>query len=143
MMSKAIVLLAESSPTQAVLTKMQLEEKGYRVVVASNGVDSLTKAVEVRPNLIILDMDLPGLNSFEVCEQLKQHPMASLRSVPIIMFSSDSNLTNMTNAYNHGADYFITRSNYDNDLIMLLAELVLGRKQRLSLQSSALVYSVV
>lgn len=128
------VLLVEDSPTQAEKTKGILEEKNYQVFLASNGQEGLEKALTLKPDLIVLDVYLPGINGFEVCKQLKAD--LQLRGIPVIMFSNESKLTNMVIAYETGADYYVVKGDEGERVLSLLIETVFTRISRRILQLS-------
>lgn len=128
------VLLVEDSPTQAEKTKGILEEKNYQVFLASNGQEGLEKALTLKPDLIVLDVYLPGIDGFEVCKQLKAD--LQLRSIPVIMFSNESKLTNMVTAYETGADYYVVKGDEGERVLSLLIETVFTRISRRILQLS-------
>lgn len=122
------ILLVEDSPTQAAKSKIVLESKGYQVSIASNGTEGLQKAAELLPDLIVLDVYLPDLNGFDVCQQLKNN--LSVRSIPVIMFSNENKLSNMTTAYNVGADYYVVKGQEGERVLLLLIETIFTRISR-------------
>ena len=63
-----------------------LKKKGWEVVFAYDGKDGLEKALELKPDLILLDMMLPGLNGIEVITQLKAH--ATTREIPVVVMTA-------------------------------------------------------
>lgn len=79
------VLLVEDSPTQALGTKSMLEECGLNVVCAINGLMGLRLAYQMAPDVIILDVQMPDINGFEVCQELKSDP--ETEKIPIIMLT--------------------------------------------------------
>ena len=66
------VLLVEDSPTQALHFQTLLEEKGVNVLWASDGESGVEMAQEQSPDLVVLDIQLPNMNGFEVCQRLKE-----------------------------------------------------------------------
>lgn len=82
---KATVLVVEDSPTQAMHVHGLLEEQGVNVVLAGDGPEGLALAQRVRPDLVILDMQLPGMNGLEVCSELKGAPDTA--DIPVILFT--------------------------------------------------------
>ncbi len=71
-MSKMTILVADDSSTVRTMVKRILEEKGYAVVTATDGVEAIALTREHRPDLAILDVVMPQLDGYAVCEQLKQ-----------------------------------------------------------------------
>ena len=72
-MSKTI-LVVEDDPASMRLTQYMLEHKGYRVLTAANGLDGLKIARSEKPDLIILDVMLPGIDGLNICYQLRAEP---------------------------------------------------------------------
>ncbi len=128
------ILLVEDSPTQAAKTRLVLEEKGYKVFVAADGNEGISKAAEIQPDLIVLDVYLPQLSGFEVCKHLKSN--LHIRTIPIVMFSNENKLRNMVTAYEMGADYFVVKSEEGERVLTLLIETVFTRMSRRMLQTS-------
>jgi two-component system alkaline phosphatase synthesis response regulator PhoP len=86
MTGKAKVLLIDDDPDFVETTKMVLESKPYQVIVAYNGDDGLKKAREENPDLIILDVIMPGKDGFIIAEQFKKD--AQLNKIPVLMLTS-------------------------------------------------------
>ncbi len=83
---KAKILLIEDNPQNRYLASFLLEKRGHEVVHAETGPEGLSKAVEVAPDLILLDIQLPGMDGHAVAGRLKSDP--ELRSIPIIAVTS-------------------------------------------------------
>ena len=86
------------------MLKAQLERKNYRVVLASSGREGLQKAYQVRPDLIILDIMMPGMDGWEVCRRLRE-----LSNVPIIMLTARSIKGDVVKGLEAGADDYLTK----------------------------------
>jgi two-component system, sensor histidine kinase and response regulator len=130
-MSKKL-LLVEDSPTQAEKTKLVLESKNYEVFLAANAQEGLDRAVDLRPDLIVLDVYLPDMSGFDVCKKLKAD--VQLRAIPVIMFSNENKLKNMVTAYETGADYYVVKGDEGERVLTLLIETVFTRIYRRVLQ---------
>jgi len=83
---KAKILIVDDDPDLVESTKIVLESKPYDVIVAYEGTEGLRKAKEENPDLIILDIIMPGKDGFTVAEQLKKDP--ELSRIPVIMLTS-------------------------------------------------------
>jgi len=83
---KAKILIVDDDPDLVESTKIVLESKPYDVIVAYEGTEGLRKAKEESPDLIILDIIMPGKDGFTVAEQLKKDP--ELSRIPVIMLTS-------------------------------------------------------
>jgi two-component system alkaline phosphatase synthesis response regulator PhoP len=84
-MSKS-VLIVEDEPNIVVPLQFSLEQKGYRVFVAESGEDAMDRIAEQKPDLILLDIMLPGIDGFEVCQSVRQN--AETRNTKIIFLSA-------------------------------------------------------
>lgn len=80
------VLVVEDSPTQAENIRAMLAENGLNVVCAFDGRSGLEKAKEVHPDLIVMDVNMPGMNGFQVAQELKNNPKSA--GIPIVMLTS-------------------------------------------------------
>ncbi|HDD25305.1 MAG TPA: response regulator [Chloroflexi bacterium] len=83
--SRKTVLVLEDSPTQALHIQTLLEDAGLEVLLAQDGLTGLKIAQERRPDLIVLDIQMPGMNGFQVCQRLKSD--RNTQDIPIIMFT--------------------------------------------------------
>jgi len=83
--TSSTILVVEDSITQALHVQDLLERAGAHVVLAADGPEGLGLAQTAQPDLILLDMQLPGMNGFQVCEQLKCLP--GTNHIPVIMFT--------------------------------------------------------
>jgi DNA-binding response OmpR family regulator len=82
---KKKILVVEDSPTQALHMQTLLEQEGVQVLLAPDGQTGLEMARRFGPDLIVLDVQMPGMNGFQVCRQLKNSP--ATEDIPIIMFT--------------------------------------------------------
>jgi len=104
---KRKLLLVEDEPTAIRITKYALERAGYEVLVAGNGPEGLRKAREERPDLIILDVMLPGLDGFQVCLDLRAHSQTS--GIPILMLSAKAAKSDSDTGLKVGADSYLAK----------------------------------
>jgi DNA-binding response OmpR family regulator len=101
------ILVVDDEPDVQNLAKMILERAGYQIVTASNGVEGEEKAELEKPDLIILDVVMPGKNGFEVCQALKGRP--ETENIPIIIFSASGSRSRRDAALEAGADDFLQK----------------------------------
>lgn len=99
------ILIVEDDPTMLRGLKDNFEYKGYSVVTAADGEDGLDKALEVKPDLIILDIMLPKLNGYEICRLVRQEKL----DMPIIMLTAKGEESDIVLGLNLGADDYITK----------------------------------
>jgi len=79
------ILIVDDEPTIRALVRSVLEGRGYRTVEAADGISALKLAVPERPDLILLDVALPGLSGLEVCRRLKNSPATA--SIPVLLLT--------------------------------------------------------
>lgn len=102
------VLLVEDQPNQRLLYQMELEEEGYRVVLASDGREAIQKVKEERPDLVVLDLRMPGMDGIETLGRM----MALNSRLPVIIYSAYNSF--MDNFMSWVADaYLVKSSNVD------------------------------
>jgi CheY-like chemotaxis protein len=80
------ILVIEDNPQNLYLTRFMLEKSGYEVIDARGGREGITLAGEVEPALVLLDIQLPGMDGYEVARELRALPL--LRGLPIVALTS-------------------------------------------------------
>lgn len=119
-----MILVAEKDPITADLERFFLEEEGYDVHVVLDGRKAVDEAKEKQPDLIILDIILPGLNGLKVCEELKANP--ETKQIPVLVFSI---LDARDRALEAGADAFLLKPIEQMKLVEIVKNmLVFGGK---------------
>lgn len=106
-MQKIKILLIEDEVDIASLIKLQAELEGYKMVVEHDGLNGYLTAEKERPDLIILDIMLPGLNGLDVCRKIKNNP--NLNQIPILMISAKSEEFDIVLGLELGADDYVTK----------------------------------
>jgi two-component system phosphate regulon response regulator PhoB len=102
----AKILLAEDEKQIADMIAFKLTNGGHQVVRAADGEQAMTLAAQSVPDLILLDVMMPGLNGFEVLRRLKQDP--TLRTVPVIMVTAKGHERDVLSGLRGGAaDYVV------------------------------------
>jgi DNA-binding response OmpR family regulator len=99
------ILIIEDEPDMAMGLKDALEFEGYAVMTESQGEEGITAARRSRPNCIILDLMLPDLNGYRVCEEIR----AFNPTVPIIMLTARSQEADKLRGFDAGADDYVTK----------------------------------
>lgn len=122
------VLLIEDSPSQAAVTRLELEKLGYTVEIAYDGPEGIDAVKVFKPTIIILDFNLPTLSGLEVCRRLKSQEDS--RQIPVVMFSVENKLNQMTSAYSAGADHYVTKDREGSSSLPKLVEAVYQRRLR-------------
>jgi two-component system response regulator MtrA len=106
------ILVVEDEPRTAQWTKTYIERAGYRCLVTDNGIDALRIAQQENPDLIVLDLMLPELDGWEVCQQLRRHS-----SVPIIMVTARVTDQDIIEGLRMGADDYVKKPTNLNELV--------------------------
>ncbi len=104
---KARVLLIEDNPQNRYLATFLLERRGYEVVPAETGPDGLELAARLRPDLILLDIQLPGMDGHRVAETIKSNP--DLKSIPVIAVTSYAMVGDREKCLAAGAEGYIEK----------------------------------
>ena len=100
-------LVIEDDPSVARSLGCVLESEGYEVIIAANGVQGLLSAQSEHPDLVILDVMLPGLDGFEVCYRLRDDPQTA--ELPILMLSAKGREVDKLTAQKVGADMYLVK----------------------------------
>ena len=106
-MQKLKILLIEDEEDIADLIKLQAEISGYKIAHAADGLNGFEAVGKENPDLIILDLMLPGQNGLDVCRKIKANP--DYRHIPIIMISAKSEETDVVLGLELGADDYVTK----------------------------------
>jgi DNA-binding response OmpR family regulator len=106
-MQKPKLVLIEDEEDIATLIRLQAEMAGYKVAASTDGLNGFELVVKENPDLVILDIMLPGQNGLDVCRRMKAHERA--KHIPIIMISAKSEETDVVLGLELGADDYVTK----------------------------------
>jgi len=101
------VLVIEDDPGTLRFVEYTLEQEGYQVLSVTNGLEGLKKAQDEYPDLIILDIMLPGLDGYEVCRRLRQIPETAI--LPILIMSAKARQEDKDVGLKKGADDYLAK----------------------------------
>jgi putative two-component system response regulator len=101
------IVVVDDEPAITKLLQMLLEAEGHQVIVAADGQAALDRVAERRPDLVILDLDMPQMGGFEVCRRLKTAP--ETRLLPILVLTGTGAADARRQAWELGADEFLTK----------------------------------
>jgi two-component system, OmpR family, phosphate regulon response regulator PhoB len=118
----ARILIVEDEGPLVTLLRYNLEREGFAVSEASDGEEGLLRAVEDRPDLILLDWMLPLLSGIEVCRRLRRRPESA--TVPIIMLTARSEDSDKVRGLDYGADDYMTKPFSPTELIARIRALL-------------------
>jgi len=110
------ILVVDDVETNLRLVQGHLRREGYRVQLASSGEEALLRIEEEQPDLVLLDVIMPGLDGFETCRRIRQD--ASTRHIPVILLTSLNDLDHKVQGQEAGADDFITKPFDRNELLV-------------------------
>jgi DNA-binding response OmpR family regulator len=118
----ARILVVEDSPDIADLIRHYLERAGHTVDVLASGTDVLPSVRRARPDLVILDLMLPGLDGLQVCGMLRQEPTTA--AVPLIMLTARGEEADRIRGLETGADDYVTKPFSPKELTARVAALL-------------------
>ncbi|MBX3324245.1 MAG: response regulator [Phycisphaeraceae bacterium] len=101
------VLLVDDNEQNLELLQAYLEDLPCEIVTATDGIDALARAAEVDPDVIVLDIMMPRMSGFQVCERVKADK--TLRDIPVIMVTALNEVGDVERAVDAGADDFLTK----------------------------------
>jgi twitching motility two-component system response regulator PilH len=114
------ILIVDDSPTERHVLNDMLTKAGYEVVASDNGEDAILKAKNVHPDVILMDVVMPGLNGFQATRAISRDP--DTRTIPIILCTSKSQETDKIWGMRQGArDYVVKPINRDELLAKIAA----------------------
>lgn len=118
----ALIMIVDDSPTEVHVIRTALENHGYETVAASDGQECLSLAREVKPDLILMDVVMPGVNGYQATRTLTRDPQTS--AIPIVMISSKSLETDKIWGMRQGAADYLTKPVTEADLLAKARELL-------------------
>lgn len=112
---KYTVLAVDDESDVLLIVKTALQAEGYNVFTAPDGADALKTAHDEKPDLILLDVMMPGMDGFEVLTKLREDEVT--RDIPVIMLTGLSERERMRSAIASGTKYYIVKPFEFQDLI--------------------------
>ena len=109
-------LVIEDSPTQALHLQALLEQEGMQVFVANDGTTGLDLAQQARPDIVILDLQMPGMSGFQVCERLKDDQLTA--DIPVIMLTRHDDQEAVVTGLQLGAVDFIPKDAFADAVLL-------------------------
>ncbi|MFH1392661.1 MAG: response regulator [bacterium] len=107
---KKTILFIEDEPNLQKLVSQELEKEGFEILSALNGEIGLRKAIENKPNLILLDLILPKKDGFEVLKELRIS--AETKNIPVIILTNLESTPEIQKALDLGATTYLVKANY-------------------------------
>ncbi|MDH5485078.1 MAG: response regulator [Gammaproteobacteria bacterium] len=111
----ANILIVDDSPTEVHVFKTMLEKNGHSVNIADSGEAGVEKAKEILPDLVLMDIVMPGINGFQATRQLATNE--STKSIPVIIVTTKDQETDKVWGIRQGAKDYIVKPVKEKDLI--------------------------
>ena len=103
----AKVLVVDDEPEITEIVESFLTEAGYKVAIANSGTDAIKRAKEFKPDVILLDIMMPGTDGYSVCQQLKKDP--HFANTPVIFLTGKDREDDMGRSFKAGGDMYIKK----------------------------------
>jgi len=112
---KQTILVVDDEKELAALVSLHMKMAGFEVLTAANGEKALELSREEKPDLIILDLMLPKIDGWQVCEQLRQD--AVTKDIPVIMLTARTQIEDKLKGFEAGADDYVTKPFSPRELV--------------------------
>jgi len=119
---KTKILFIEDEPDQIRMISLRLQRNGYEVISSMNGEEGLQRAVKENPDLILVDVIMPGIDGFEVCRRLRAD--SATKHIPIISTTAAGVDDIDYQCREAGADECIRKPYYSTDLLVKIKRLL-------------------
>lgn len=111
----AVILIVDDSPTELHLFQNMLEKSGFETLVADSGEEGIRQAESARPDCILMDVVMPGMNGFQATRKITQDPRTS--SIPVIMITTKNQETDKIWGMRQGAVEYIVKPIGQKELV--------------------------
>ena len=105
--TKPVILIVDDDPTGRLMMRAALEPVGFEILERADGADAVSAFAEHRPDLVVLDVVMPGMDGFEACSRIRATPPG--RQTPILMLTGLEDIDSINRAYEVGATDFATK----------------------------------
>jgi twitching motility two-component system response regulator PilH len=119
-MTMTQIMIVDDSPTDAHLLERLLQKNGYQTLRADTGDEGIEVARRMKPDLILMDVVMPGLNGFQATRELSSNPETS--SIPVIIVTRKSQQVDRVWGMRQGARNYVTKPVKESDLLTLIHE---------------------
>lgn len=120
----ARILIADDERNIVTALRFVLEHQGYEVQVADNGVQALECMQDFAPHLVLLDVMMPGMNGFDVCQKIRENP--AWAGTRVVMLSAKGRELDVAKGLALGADAYVTKPFSTRELQDRIRELLAG-----------------
>ena len=116
------ILIADDEPNIVVSLEFLMKQRGYVVKVVNTGEDALSAVAEFGPDLILLDVMMPRMSGYDLCQKVRENP--AWKRIKIIMLSAKGRDVEVTKGMAVGADAYVTKPFSTKDLIAMVKEML-------------------
>lgn len=116
--AQASILIVDDSRTAVVMLQKMLAHTGYKLLTASNGVEGVEMTITHQPDLVLMDIIMPGLNGFQATRKIAKHPLT--KHIPVILVSGNEQATEQFWGIKVGARGFLSKPVERGDLFSLI-----------------------
>jgi len=120
----ARVLIVDDSPTETYKFKTMLEKYGHEALIAESGADGVAKARQELPDVVLMDVVMPGLNGFQATRQLSKGPDTA--DIPIVIITTKDQETDRVWGRRQGARGYLTKPVDEDTLIETITQVLTG-----------------
>lgn len=121
------ILVIDDEESIVEFVRLGLRYEGFQVESAPDGEEGITKAQRISPELVILDLMMPGIDGIEVCQRLRTNP--TTRDIPILMLTAKDDVRDRIEGLDAGADDYLTKP-FDFDELLARIRAILRRQNR-------------
>ena len=114
-MKQPTILIVEDSPTNIQVLGRVLKDEGYELAIATDGKEGLKMALDLSPDLILLDIMMPVMDGFETCTRLKKYNQT--KDIPIVFLTARGNADDIVAGFEQGAVDYITKPFNSHELL--------------------------
>lgn len=125
-MAKNKILVVEDEESLLKLESILLTSKGYQVTGVRDGLAALEEIARKRPDLVVLDVMLPGMDGFQVCRAIKDDE--ATRSIPVIMLTAKKSAQDLERGKEAGADAYLTKPFKSARVLEVIEDLIGARE---------------
>lgn len=116
------ILIADDEPNILISLEFLMKREGFEVTVARDGIEALAAIVDQRPDLVLLDVMMPGKTGFEVCQEVRAQD--ALKDIRILMLTAKGRDTDVAKGLALGADAYMTKPFSTRELVVKVREML-------------------
>lgn len=122
------ILIVEDDKFLSELISTKLNKEGFEVSIALDGETGLDKAIKEIPDIVLLDILLPGISGFEVLEGIKKHADAAVKAIPVLILSNFGQESKVQQGLSLGAVDYLVKANFTTSEIVAKIRSIIAKK---------------